>query len=286
MIIDPQRLRINDPGDMQIEKLWLGNGRYPALVIDNFYRDPDYVREIALGLHYLPPTGKHPGYVAMLSLSMEPMLAFLHVHFADFYFPSLDSLQQQAHPWAFFRCEPAGSRPPRPVSGRPHVDDALLAGVLYLNLPDQCRGGTAFYRHVDTGVEAIIQKSVIAGSSPHENLDEQVVAKMKEQGAFDAFLRWMQDNEGVVRGYEKFASAILQTPGLEDNFITDSAGGWEMTQTVPMKYNRLALYPSFVLHSACYRREWFGEELASCRLTQNFFFSWPTRVRNAPLQEG
>lgn len=116
MFIDPQRMRTNEPGDMQIGNLWLGDGRCPALVIDNFYRDPDHLREIALGLHYLPPTGKRPGYLAMLSLSMESILAFLHARFADFYFPSLDTLQRQAHPWAFFRCEPAGSRPPRPVS--------------------------------------------------------------------------------------------------------------------------------------------------------------------------
>jgi hypothetical protein len=55
----------------------------PALVIDNFYRDPDCVREIALGLHYLPPTGKHPGPLAMLSPSMEPTLAFLYEHLAQ-----------------------------------------------------------------------------------------------------------------------------------------------------------------------------------------------------------
>jgi hypothetical protein len=275
LLIDPQRLSINDPHDMQIETLWLGNGRYPVLVVDNFYRDPDHVREIALGLNYLPPTGKHPGYLAMLSLSMESILSFLHRRFADFYFPTLESLQQQAHPWAFFRCEPPGSRPPRPVSQRPHVDDALLAGVLYLNLPERCRGGTGFYRHVETGAEAVIPKDVMAGRSPYANLDEAVVTKMKEQGACDAFLRWKQDNEGPAKGYDTYASSILDTPGSTGEFISDSAGGWEMTRMLAMKYNRLIVYPGFLLHSACHRPEWFGEEAASSRLTQNFFFAWP-----------
>jgi hypothetical protein len=275
MFTDPQRLRMNDPGDMRIEALWLGNGCYPALVIDDFYRDPGYVREIALGLHYLPPTGKHPGYLAMLSLSMESMLAFLHERFANFYFPTLESLQRQAHPWAFFRCEPAGSRPPRPVSRRPHVDNALLAGVLYLNLPQQCRGGTALYRHVDTGMEAVIPAEVIAGRGPQTNLDEGVVTKMKDLGAFNAFLRWKQDNDGPAKGYETFCRSVLRTPGSEDDFITDGAGGWEMTRMLEMKFNRLVLYPGFVLHSAYHRREWFGEEPGSCRLTQNFFLGWP-----------
>ena len=36
-----------------------------------------------------------------------------------------------------------------------HADNscASLAGVLYLNLPDDCRGGTAFWRHRATGLD-------------------------------------------------------------------------------------------------------------------------------------
>jgi hypothetical protein len=270
MFIDPQRLRINDPGDMRIETLWLGHGRYPALVIDNFYRDPDHVREIALGLDYLPPlTGGHPGYLARISLSMASILAF--------YFPTLESLQRQAHPWAFFRYEPAGSRPPRPVSQAPHVDDGLLSGLLYLNLPEQCRGGTSFYRHVETGAEVLLPHSLVLGTSPHDNLDEQVVAKMKELGALDAFRRWKQGNEGDEDDHTTFHDDILHTPGSQDDFITDGAGGWEMTRMLEMKYNRLVLFPGFLIHSSYYRREWSGEEPGSWRLTQNFFLPWPKK---------
>ncbi len=278
MFIDAERLRINDPADMRIETLWLGNGRYPALIIDNFYRDADYVRQIALGLNYLPPvTGKHPGYVGVISLGMESILAFLHARVADFYFPTLESLQRQAHPWAFFACKPAGSRPPRPVSRRPHGDQVLLAGVLYLNLPDQCRGGTSFYRHVETGAEAVLPQSVVSGTSPHANLDEEVVEKMKGLGAFDAFLRWKQDNEGDRNAYSVFHNFILNTPGSDENSITGSVGGWEMTRMLEMRYNRMVLYPGFLLHSPYHRREWFGEEPDTCRLTQNFFLGWPKK---------
>jgi hypothetical protein len=279
MYIDRQRLRVNEPGDMRIEPLRLGNGRYPALVIDNFYRDPDDVREMALALDYLPPlTGKHPGYVARISLSMESMLSFLHARFADFYYPTLESLQQQAHPWAFFRYEPAGSRSPRPVSRAPHVDDGLLSGVLYLNLPDQCRGGTSFYRHVETGAEAVFPCSLVSGSSPHGNVDEQVVAKMKALGALDAFRRWSQGHDAGEADYAIFHDDILNTPGSKD-FITGDAGGWEMTRRIEMKYNRLVLFPGFLIHSSCYRREWAGEDPGSWRLTQNFFLSWPEKAR-------
>lgn len=84
-------------------------------------------------------------------------------------------------------------------------------------------------------MEAVIPPSVMAGRSSHADLDEQVVAKMKDLGAFDAFLRWKQGNEGAGKGYETFVGAILRTPGADDDFITDGAGGWEMTRAVEMK---------------------------------------------------
>ena len=279
IVIDPERLRLNDEADMRIVTLQLGGGRYPALVVDGFYRDPEHVRQVALGLDYLPPTsGRHPGYLAMLSLGMAPILEFLYRRFADFYFPTAASLLRQAHPWAFFRCEPRGSRPTRPVSQRPHIDDALLAGVVYLNLPGQCRGGTALYRHRATQVEALIpQKVVVPGGTPDE-LDASVVAKMKDAGAYDDFARWKQDHPGDDQGYHSYASQVLGSPGNADGFITDSTEAWEMTRLFEMRFNRLVIYPGFVLHSAYYRPEWFGDDPAGCRLTQNFFLAWPRRA--------
>lgn len=52
-----------------------------------------------------------------------------------------------------FRLDYAGELPVRPV----HFDSECggWAMVLYLNLPHQCRGGTAFWRHVASGVEAV-----------------------------------------------------------------------------------------------------------------------------------
>jgi hypothetical protein len=156
------------------------------------------------------------------------------------------------------------------------VDDVLLAGVLYLNLPDQCRGGTSFYRHVETGTEVLLPKSVVSGRSPHDSLDPQVVAKMRDLGAMDAFRRW-QGHDGNDDDYATFHDEIVNTPGSGDDFITDGAGGWAMTRMLEMKYNRLVLYPSFLLHSPYYRREWAIKEPGGWRLTQNFFLRWPKK---------
>ena len=36
-----------------------------------------------------------------------------------------------------------------------HVDSSEWTGIVYLNLPNECHGGTCFYQHVTTGLNAI-----------------------------------------------------------------------------------------------------------------------------------
>ncbi len=54
-------------------------------------------------------------------------------------------------------------------------------------------------------------------------------------------------------------------------FITQSNGDWEFLQLVEMRYNRLVLYKGRVFHSGYIEDGWFGESLATRRLTLNMF---------------
>jgi hypothetical protein len=278
MYIDPDRLLPNDVDRMHVQLLQVGGGGYPAAIIDNFYRDPDHVREVALGLHYLaPPAGHHPGYRAMLSLSLEPVLKSLYDCLAHQFYSSFESMLREAHPWHFHRWgKVPEARRRRPVSDRPHTDSTMLAGVVYLNPPEQCRGGTSLYRHVETGVEALLPPNVFGGFvRKDEWYDDEVVERMKAMGAYDKYLAWKEDHPDL--GYHSYSGAVLNTPGEDDDFITDSAGGWELARLLEMRYNRLVMYPGFVIHSAYYRPEWFGTTPDTERLTQNLFLKWPTR---------
>jgi hypothetical protein len=272
--VHPEKLQINNPSDMRIQSLSLGDQRYPALVIDNFYRDPDHVRKTALGLHYVSPfSGMHPGYMALLSIPMAPVLTFLYDCYARFYFPSLESFLLKERPWTFMRMEPPGSRPARPVARTPHVDAPLLAGLVYLNTPKQCRGGTALYRHVLSQATAVIHRDTFARRGNHANVDPDTLARMKTLGAPEPYERWK--SEGRVQDYDAYWRLIFCTRGEAQGPITGSAGGWEMIELLEMKYNRLVLYPGFLLHSPHYRPEWFGQTPDSYRLTQNFAIEWP-----------
>src|SRR5687768_16587588 len=79
MLIDKTRLALNDKRDMKIELLRIGEDKNPVLVVDNFYKDPEYVRELALNLDYRPPPENdfYPGRQASIGLDRSAIDYFV-----------------------------------------------------------------------------------------------------------------------------------------------------------------------------------------------------------------
>ena len=78
--------------------------------------------------------------------------------------------------------------------------------------------------------------------------------------------------------FENYEDYIKQLPRKtsENQFhLSGSNDVWEQTKLVDMKFNRLLLYPAFVLHKAIFEEHWFGSALDERRLTLNFFFKFP-----------
>lgn len=272
MKIDLQRLLPNRPEDTQVQLIEAGG--HPALIVDNFYRDPDHLRELALTLNYRVPPAMHPGYRAALGLSLEPVVSAVFERFAKGYFPTPESMEAHATAWQFFNSERRPGDPPRPMSQRPHVDTGLLVGLVYLNKPEHCRGGTAFYRHQTTGAEAVFPKKVHEG----RNLDGKPIVpalrtRMWEHRAALDYERALQ--AGLASSYGDYCKRIADTPGDETGNIIGTCGGWQLMQVVEMKYNRLVMFPGFVMHSTHFLPEWFGNTPQTWRLTHNFMFDWP-----------
>jgi hypothetical protein len=113
------------------------------IVVDDFYPDPHKVRKTALSFDYPEVAGRrtYPGRNSRQHLLL----------------PGTDRIMSQilaqpvvgaAHPpgtHGRFRITLAGEEGRYLV----HVDPtaAQWVGVVYLNPPEQCRGGTAFFRH-------------------------------------------------------------------------------------------------------------------------------------------
>ena len=139
-----------------------------------------------------------------------------------------------------FRLSDAGSSARADI----HVDQPATeslrhhAGVLYLNEPAQCRGGTSFWRHKATGW------------SRRPSADE-----LRAQG-FSSALDFQR-------------RALKATQKLPFEALKAGRAGWEPLFEVPMRANRLVVYRSDFFHSIS---DVFGSTPQDGRLVQLFFF--------------
>lgn len=93
-----------------------------------------------------------------------------------------------------------------------HIDPTYWSGILYLSLPEHCRGGTEFFRHLPTNTDR----------AP------------------------LNDAELAAMGYasrQQMHDEIIERDGVDE-------AKWEMTMRVPMRFNRLVLLRPWLWHTA------------------------------------
>jgi hypothetical protein len=222
--------------------------QHPVLVVDGVLPDPHYVRRLALELRYHHRQGNYPGHFAFVSLSMATFRDLvnrlyaeaighqlrLHTYYRDLTFAVID--------------QPGDTLNPR--QRQPHYDDFCdYAGILYLNLPEQCSGGTSFWRHRRTGL--------IAAPVKGDELRFAETFVVNGVATSEEMTRLCMD-EAVADPAE--------------GYLTESTPYWELVDRVAMKQNRLVVYPSRLFHLPDYQEELFGSSLAARRLTMNLYF--------------
>ena len=145
---------LNRPEDMHVCVRPIATTRYPLLIIDDVYRDPHAVRELALSLPYQPLGANNPGARAEVAAdaAIGALRRLVHQHVGQAYgWEELDDGVVAHTGSRFHRMLYPGAASSSEVR-MPHIDSVMLAGVVYLNLPEHCRGGTAFFRHRPTGI--------------------------------------------------------------------------------------------------------------------------------------
>jgi len=124
-----------------------------------------------------------------------------------------------------------------------HVDNPTLpnifGGVLYLSRPEDCRGGTRFYRHRATGWD--------------RRPDDAALRAMGHASFLDFQKRHLPINRRLP-----FAEWQRQRDAI-----------WEFQFEVPMRFNRLIVFRSDFFHSIT---ELFGDRAETGRLVQLFHF--------------
>lgn len=173
------------------------------IIVDDFMDDPHGLRKTALGLTYIGGEGPFPGKNSVQRINI----------------PGLDQevsrlvgepVRGQPAPQATGKCRL--SLAADKGAAKVHVDPAHWSGILYLSLPEDCRGGTEFFRHRATGLDR----------APYN------------------------DEEAASYGYpsaREMTHGILGTDTLDDS-------KWEMTMRVPMRFNRLILIRPWLWHTA------------------------------------
>jgi hypothetical protein len=174
-------------------------------IIDDFFDDPMEVRRRALSSTYAPPDPQqnYPG-----RMSAKPILwPSMDRMFSAFVGEPVVSNTEKLH--GFFRITYEHDKSGSDI----HIDTSnVWAGVLYLTLPEHCRGGTEFYRHKKFGTD-------------HAPLSASDLKAYKAADQREAMTKVF-----AARGKDR--------------------ENWERTLVLPMRFNRLVLFRSFYWHTA------------------------------------
>lgn len=210
--------------------------RLTYMVIDDFYANPLEVREQALKLTYpdSPPGTAYPGRTSDQKLLWPN---------SDQMFSRILGEPLRAKP-GFAHGQFRVSQHGAPRGADIHIDIGVVwAGVLYLTLPQDCQGGTEFFRH----------KRYKTDGAPLDDEDLKAYGDLGTRR--DDVVRQLIDVEGTKRE------------------------NWDLLFTVPMRFNRLILFRSYLWHTAGLS---FGDTPENARLVQLFFWEAASPAAAAP----
>lgn len=173
------------------------------IIVDDFFDGAPQLREAALGLTYPPQDGAFPGRNSLQRITIDGLVERVSGLVNE-------PLKLMSPPESHAKCRITLAAD----KGRAkvHVDRAYWSGILYLSRPEDCRGGTEFFRHRRTGTD-------------RGPVNQQELAAM---------------------GFSSMAE--LHREIIEKDSNDDSK--WELTMQAPMRFNRLVLLRPWLWHTA------------------------------------
>ena len=173
------------------------------IVVDDFLQNARDLREAALRLTYPDLQGAFPGRNSLERIDIDGLVPQVS-HLVGEPLALMSPLQSHAK----CRITLAADK----GRARVHIDPSYWSGILYLSRPEDCRGGTEFFRHRPT-------------DSDRAPIDHAELA---------------------ARGYasmDEMHREIIEKDSLDDS-------KWEQTMQVPMSFNRLVLLRPWLWHTA------------------------------------
>lgn len=173
------------------------------IIADDFLQNAADIRDLALRLTYPPQDGAFPGRNSLERITIDGLVPQVSRMVGE---PLRLLDPPQSH--AKCRLTLAADKGRAKV----HIDKSHWSGILYLSRPEDCRGGTDFFRHRRTGTER--------GPTSFEELHAMGYASLEEMHR-----------------------DIIETDSNDDS-------AWERTMRVPMRFNRLVLLRPWLWHTA------------------------------------
>jgi hypothetical protein len=173
------------------------------IIVDDFLENAESLRNAALALTYPKQAGPYPGRNSVQRIELAGLSEQISRVAGE---PLRPMSPPESH--AKFRITLASDEGKAKV----HIDPSHWSGILYLSLPQDCEGGTDFFRHRPTGLDrAPINDRELAalGFSSREEMHREIIEK---------------------------------------DSVDDSK--WELTMRVPMRFNRLVLLRPWLWHTA------------------------------------
>jgi len=173
------------------------------IIVDDFLNNAHELRNAALRLTYPEQEGAFPGRNSLERIEIGG-LAQQVSHIVG------EPLQLMSPPQSHAKCRITLAAD----QGRAkvHIDRAHWSGILYLSRPEDCRGGTDFFRHRRTGTD----RAPING------------------------------RELAAMGYS--SNEEMHRDIIEKDSNDDSK--WELTMQAPMRFNRLIMLRPWLWHTA------------------------------------
>lgn len=216
---------------------------FPVTVVDDFYEDPDYIRQYALSLDYTPSnTGDWPGFRTepLSNINSELFESFGKKILSLFF--DLDNIEiecdittgfQKIYPFSPKKYDIKNS-------GWIHLDqESILSGVIYLNPEPEENTGTSFFKLKPGEIDDGTQHTKFLHYSNSSDFNE----------------------EDYIKEKENFDNKFIETIRIEN------------------QYNRLIVFENGIYHGV---PSYFRSK-TDPRLTQVFFISSIRSSSKSPL---
>ena len=232
--IDESWIRVSDNIKYQCRRIG-ERDNHPIVVVDNVLDNPELFVENIIKktplekiIHETVVFPGNQGACSILLQELHTLVAWFINNFSDFKGGVEDPTELDITDQ--INVVRGGMKCPR-VSVQPHVDNAMFAYALYLNKEEDCVGGTSFFKHESTG----------------ETNMEYVDNSYKRTEQYWNLKEWR---------YEFDRKKRLEEVTLDSKYIEDA---YEEYHHIPMKYNRMVLYPAYLWHHPIIKGDMFNE---------------------------